>query len=568
MEQQGTLDQADITKVRLRLKWLYRQSLIARVVIDELCKNESLEYEVGGVENEHEALESWRFRDAFCNKHRGQIAKLFGESVLAILHIQEVIKSIARDDLIFLRDTGLIELHLDAKQNKLIIKRGACWESFKELFSSLGGLADSARRGGPMKPQDDYVKCGELIKQLNDLIRQLESEGLMNRVILERIFALLEKYVLIERITPDKVMKHEAPWLRSYRKQVELLTTAARLVLDPRLFGWRSAKEEDINPVLVMIFGYPGSGKTPLLYELAKRMLNERIPWVEFIRINCQRLTSLLDPDQVKQILRVVLEWIDTAREFVILFLDEAEGIAFERRAEVSSSRRELTFWVMSLWDMPRRLLILLVTNYPDLVDEAIRSRTDFTIYFPIIYRRKQIEEALIELVSFFFAKEIKEALGAAIPGDMRDQINTKIKALLETELWEALIKAVNQLRTQADSCCTLRNIYEGLKSGVKFFFHHEIEVLKKVEEIIGGDGSDFERKLVQLLRMFLNKVVDYIHAFGGVFPTYKDICRYEDRYQDLIKTSKESMIKLEELRQKMMKVIPAYVLEKREKSS
>jgi len=568
MEQSMDHDPEPIDDVRLRLRWLYRQSLIARTIIDELREREKLEYSIGRGELErteeaYKILESWKFRDEFCNKHRSKIARLFGESVLSTLRIQEVIKSIAKDDIMFLEKAGLIKLELDKNRDRLVIKRGDCWEEYKELFSSPHDQPGGPRQESSKEPSESPKTCEQLIKQLSDLLERLESDGLMNKVILERIFTLLEKYALIERITPDKVVAHRAPRLKSYRKQLELLTTAARLVFDPRLFGWRSAEEEDINPTLVMAFGYPGSGKTPLLYELAKRMLNERIPWVEFIKINCQRLTSLLEPDHVKQILRVVLEWIDTAREFIILFLDEAEGIAFERRAEVSSSRRELTFWVMSLWDMPRRLLILLVTNYPDLVDEAIRSRTDFTIYFPIIYRRKQIEEALVELVGFFFGEKLKEIKGEWFSDKLEDDIADEVRKLLETELWEDVVRVVNRLRTQPDSCCTLRNLYEGLKSGVKFFLCHEADVLKELEGSGSSDEEALRETLTQLLRMFLSRAVDYIHAFGGIFPTYKDICRYEDRYQDLIKTSKESMMKLEELRQKIAKVVPTYLLQK-----
>ena len=573
MERSMDCNPGPIDDIELRLQWLYRQSLIAHTVIDELREREELEYDIGHEVLKHtkeayKVLENWKFRDEFCSKHRSKIAKLFGESVLSTLRIQEVIKSIAKDDLVFLEKVGLIKLSLDKKRGRLVIRRGDCWGEYENLFSPSQGQPGKVKQEDSLEPSDSPETCRQLIEQLSALLERLESDGLMNRVILERIFALLEKYVLIERITPDKVVGHRAPWLKSYRKQVELLTTAARLVLDPRLFGWRSAKEEGINPVLVMIFGYPGSGKTPLLYELAKRMLNERIPWVEFIKINCQRLTSLLEPDQVKQILRVVLEWIDTAREFVVLFLDEAEGIAFERRAEVSSSRRELTFWVMSLWDMPRRLLILLITNYPDLVDEAIRSRTDFTIYFPIIYRRKQIEEALVELIGFFFAEKLKEIKDEWFLDKSEGDIADKVRKLLETELWEDVVRVVNQLRTQPDSCCTLRNLYEGLKSGVKFFFCHEAEVLRELEKNTPSNEEALRETLTSLLRLFLSKVVDYIHAFGGIFPTYKDICRYEDRYQDLIKTSRESMMKLEELRQKIAKVIPTYVLGEDEEMS
>jgi len=61
----------------------------------------------------------------------------------------------------------------------------------------------------------------------------------------------------------------------------------------------------------------------------------------------------------------------------------------------------------MSLWDKKKRPLVILVTNYPDLVDDAVRNRADFVVYFTPMLGRYAARKNIRELTTYFWRRRI-----------------------------------------------------------------------------------------------------------------------------------------------------------------
>jgi len=368
---------------------------------------------------------------------------------------------------------------------------------------------------------------------------------------------IVEKYKLIERYSADKeeLEKRAGPAIHGYELQLHALATIAYLVLDPTI----NLDPKDSRPIFVLLFGYPGTGKTPLAIRLILKLIDEYKmfkpgkPVVELVKINCQRLVSLLEPEKVKETLRRVEQLIDQRGDHIILFLDEADGIAFERGTEKTSSRRELTFWVLSLWDKKRRLLVILTTNYPDLVDDAIRSRVDFVVYFPPILGRDAVRNNIIEFMKYFLVNEL--TLVCASREKDRERLRVSIKDKIENvlkdsnfynEIYNSVDKIAMRLSTQAYISCSVRSLYEGIKYATKLFM-----ATKSLDEI-DLNNDDF---IKGIMREFVKKLESYLKVFGGIFPLQKDITDYEDAYYDLINASHILMDGLKEIMSDINKI-------------
>jgi len=393
----------------------------------------------------------------------------------------------------------------------------------------------------------------------------------------ENIFRTMESYEFFEKISPQVVRRKFEEWevveLYGFEYQFELLAKIAYLTFSPKI----RRDIRDMRPIMVLVFGYPGTGKTPLLYLLLKKILEEyegEIEIIEAIRVNCQRLVSLLEPERVKEVLRKIEYWIDRRGHYTILFLDEAEGIAFERGTEKASARRELTFWVMSLWDRKKRLLIVLVTNYPDLVDEAIRNRADFVVYFTPVLGRNAIRKSLRTYVAHFWKKELlswaswnidceREEKRLELRKKLMEIVEEIVKEVFDED--ECITKALEDLaeelaKMSTECACNPRNLYEGIKMAVKFYMCvRSGELAAKYPDVLVKEarrrsGQEVEpevenqyKEVKEVLKGFIkdfikNKLKTYIYAFGGVFPLYSDVAGYEDRYCSIIMAARRSM--------------------------
>ncbi|HDI01625.1 MAG TPA: AAA family ATPase [Candidatus Bathyarchaeota archaeon] len=441
----------------------------------------------------------------------------------------------------------------------LEIERGANWGQIFPNTPPREAGSPQVPEGAPLprleaEPGGGFPKLRELCREICRVpYRAIEC--------VENIFRILESYGFVERLkikdVKEELRKSVFASLYGYEYQFDLLLRAAYLAFSTKI----RVDPEDVRPILVLVFGYPGTGKTPLykllLSEIIRKLKGE-VDIIESIRINCQRLTSLLDPEEVKEVLRVIEHWIDTRGDYTILFLDEAEGIAFERGTERASTRRELTFWVMSLWDKRKRMLVILVTNYPDLVDEAIRNRADLVVYFTPITGRYATRKNLRYFIVFFWVKKLLTWIGWSLKEDeieledrLREKLTSWIKEVLkDEEIVNEIRKLTIDLSMDAECACNPRNLYEGIRNAVKFFFSLKaseipiayVEEFKKIAENPRQEESGLKDWVKGLVKEFISKLKKYIRAFGGIFPLYSDIARYEDRYCDLIKAARRSM--------------------------
>ena len=143
--------------------------------------------------------------------------------------------------------------------------------------------------------------------------------------------------------------------------------------------AWR----KDSNDA-ILLFGYAGSGKSSLINSVAAD-LSQTFDTAEVLTLDCETLVSAgLTADQILADLLSVERKLNSSRPPPRLFvLDEFEAISADR--EAGSGDMGLCYWCMNfvkkLAAHPS-LVLLVITNYPDLVDQAV-IRHFKSLYLP-----------------------------------------------------------------------------------------------------------------------------------------------------------------------------------------
>jgi len=133
----------------------------------------------------------------------------------------------------------------------------------------------------------------------------------------------------------------------------------------------------------VLLFGYPGTGKSEYPYVLLNYLRNIGFKYA-MLFIRCNRVTSKYsEVNEIKNLLKQLTERINEY-EYKMLVFDEFDSIS--PRRFILPSQRELSLWTMSYLanGMERRekTLIFGITNFPYDIDEAVRDRIQYYIYF------------------------------------------------------------------------------------------------------------------------------------------------------------------------------------------
>lgn len=155
----------------------------------------------------------------------------------------------------------------------------------------------------------------------------------------------------------------------------------------------------------VLLFGYPGSGKSEYPYELLNYLRKLGFKYV-LMYIRCNRITSRYDnPSEIKSWLRQHTEEIKKY-DFKMLIFDEFDSIS--PRRFFLPSQRELSLWTMSFLangtKVGKKTLIFGITNFPLDVDEAVRDRLQYYLFFDF-----PDKEVITSILSYFEIPQPKE---------------------------------------------------------------------------------------------------------------------------------------------------------------
>jgi len=140
----------------------------------------------------------------------------------------------------------------------------------------------------------------------------------------------------------------------------------------------RAATDDSSDAVLVA--GWPGSAKTSLTLNVIGLETAAGTSW-RYVGVACHKLI-LGGHDHAQAELNNIVSRIRGSNDPTVLLLDEIDGIGELRRR--GSTINEMTRTSMALLqdrEVLRKAVIIGVTNYPNLLDEAVRQQFDHRLY-------------------------------------------------------------------------------------------------------------------------------------------------------------------------------------------
>lgn len=137
----------------------------------------------------------------------------------------------------------------------------------------------------------------------------------------------------------------------------------------------------------VLIFGFPGCGKSEYPFVLASRAKATLRLNVSLLYVKCHRLASSFeDTNKMKAYLRELTGKIESFQPIILAF-DEFDAISPKRDSQ-SSLLTELSLWAMSFLsngndvDSEKKILFFGITNFPNQMDVAVRDRLQYPMHF------------------------------------------------------------------------------------------------------------------------------------------------------------------------------------------
>jgi SpoVK/Ycf46/Vps4 family AAA+-type ATPase len=132
----------------------------------------------------------------------------------------------------------------------------------------------------------------------------------------------------------------------------------------------------------ILLFGYPGGGKTSILDTIGAN-LRKKYKDGEIITVGCHSLVSG-QGSVLNQLQQIEGQITGGPLRHRVILLDEFDAISPDR--STSSDDRLLCYWCMdfleSLKTYPSTVLLVL-TNFPKLIDPAVVRRVNRTLYLP-----------------------------------------------------------------------------------------------------------------------------------------------------------------------------------------
>lgn len=175
-----------------------------------------------------------------------------------------------------------------------------------------------------------------------------------------------------------------------------IVARARKLIETPLKYGDRLAEIGARQARGVLFIGQPGTGKTMLARIIARES------GATLYQVNGPEIVSKW-LGQSEELLRKIFASAQREREGAIIFFDEIDSIAEERRDETHEASRRLVAQLLTLMDNCNRdpsgnVIVIGTTNRPNAIEPALRrpGRFDWEIYFPLpdVQGREQILRA------------------------------------------------------------------------------------------------------------------------------------------------------------------------------
>lgn len=166
-----------------------------------------------------------------------------------------------------------------------------------------------------------------------------------------------------------------------------VITPQLQMVVREVLLQWQNRGQftdlvkYGIRPIdRLLFYGPPGNGKTMACYWIAREL------GVKVYRVVCNQLHGSFLGETTKAVADV-MDFFNSRTEPAICLFDEVEGIFVNRRTAAGAAGREIatatTIFLQAIdrWKSP--VLIVMATNIPEGIDEALLSRVEMKLEFP-----------------------------------------------------------------------------------------------------------------------------------------------------------------------------------------
>lgn len=164
----------------------------------------------------------------------------------------------------------------------------------------------------------------------------------------------------------------------------EVTQRARKLIETPLRYAEQLAKIGAPQARGVLFVGPPGTGKTMLARIIARES------GAIFYQVNGPQVVSKW-LGQTEELLRKIFDHADKSDKGAVIFFDEIDSIAEERREESHEASRRIVAQLLTLMDSRSRspksnIVVIGATNRPNAIDPALRrpGRFDWEIVFPL----------------------------------------------------------------------------------------------------------------------------------------------------------------------------------------
>jgi ATPase family AAA domain-containing protein 3A/B len=137
----------------------------------------------------------------------------------------------------------------------------------------------------------------------------------------------------------------------------------------------------------MMFYGPPGTGKTMFAKKLA---MKSGLEYAVMVGSDI----APLGPLAVRE-LNTLFDWAENQDNGIVLFIDEADAFLRNRKSSEMSEymRHTINSFLYRTGTPSEKVVLILATNTPDQIDEAVHDRIDEVVGFglPSIHERKQM---------------------------------------------------------------------------------------------------------------------------------------------------------------------------------
>lgn len=386
---------------------------------------------------------------------------------------------------------------------------------------TVGALEDVVNSINSLKEELDSIKgnTGGLSGELIDSVKQsisalaqrintLESEEKESSEKLDSISGALAVAILLAQ---KAQRKEESSFQIVIKKPEELIFTFDHLGnyvdVKTQLEHYASLlkKVQDLKSRgaklngKLLIHGRPGTGKTTLVYALAKE---SQVPIIDFQK----SLASGSQDDLIPGIHSIFKFIRESSNKPVILFMDNFDVLAQSRDLSQSSTLSSILDELDATNLCDHYVLVIAATNRPDLLDTAVWTRFDDILYVPLPDTRARTEILHVLLSRLLYEKnidfpQISEATENFSGADLENLISRalvllekgrKKEKVLTTDI---LLEIAHSMRTEI-----LQRVKEKIKLQKKDSKEENLQQ-SLVQDIVTNDRQ-YEKLLTALTKL------------------------------------------------------------------